>query len=101
MGVQLVLDIPRMPAAEGLGGSSVTSKGHKYEEREGRAHLAPRESPFCPCFSSPCDAIPDKALSQRFLSCCRKALWGLLWLPIAIHLMLRDIYSQDVSQLNP
>lgn len=32
MGVQLVLDILRMPAAEGLGGSSVTSGGHKYEE---------------------------------------------------------------------
>lgn len=91
---------PRMPAAEGLGGSSVTSGGHKYEEGEGHAHLAPKESPPCLCSSS-CDAVPDKAFSQHVLSCYRATLRGLLWLSTAISLMVRDFHKQDVSHPTP
>lgn len=71
MGVQLVLDILRIPAAEGLGGSSVTSGGHKNEEGEGRAHLAPKGNLSRLCSSS-CDAAPGKAWDQHVISCYRQ-----------------------------
>lgn len=81
MGTQLILDTPRMPAAEGLGGNSVTSGDVSMKGAEEHTHLAPTDSLACLCSILWCcsglslvpacpSRLPNRALGLSAALCC-------------------------------